>query len=61
MAAAGLLRLRRRAGAAGVGLGSKLITKEVLQQKQFETITTNPYSHRRIIKYILNVQFEIME
>jgi hypothetical protein len=27
----------------------------------FETITTNPYSHRRIIKYILNVQFEIME
>jgi 2-dehydro-3-deoxyphosphogluconate aldolase/(4S)-4-hydroxy-2-oxoglutarate aldolase len=29
-----------KAGAAGVGLGSKLITKDVLQQKQFETITT---------------------
>lgn len=29
-----------KAGAAGVGLGSKLITKEILQNKQFEHITT---------------------
>lgn len=28
-----------KAGAAGVGLGSKLITKEILAQKQFETIS----------------------
>jgi len=27
----------------------------------FETITTSPYSHRRIIKYILNIEFEIAD
>lgn len=38
-----------KAGAAGVGLGSKLITKEVLQNKNFETISLK-------IKALLSIQ-----
>lgn len=41
--------------------GKSLKMTKVGENDLFETITTNPYSQRRIIKYVQNIQFQIVD